>query len=123
MVRIEQKIAALVYIFDHRSVDYQIPAPEVLKFDRLLPSVLEKYSPTYSERLSNVAFTICYQVYLKNNPAATLEQFQEKFLTTAPGVAAYQEALNQASKKIKEKVSVEDIESLFVKDAAPSATE
>lgn len=113
MIRAEQKVVALVYIYDHLCVDFKIDVPDSLKFEKLLPSVLEKHAPSFSVRASNVAFTICHGVYKKQNPNSTLEDFQTKFLTTAEGVTAYQEALNQVGAKIKQKISVEDIESLY----------
>lgn len=112
-----QKIQALVHIFDLRNVDYFVDVPEILKFDKLLPSVLEQHMPPLSARISNVAFTVCYQVFLKNNPKGTLEDFQTSFLTTPAGVAAYQESLNLVGGKIKKDVTVEDIQSLYTKRA------
>lgn len=121
IVQAIQKIQALVQIFDLRCVDYHVDVPEILKFEKLLPSVLNQHMPSATARISNVAFTVCYHVYLKNNPSATLEDYQTKFLTTAAGVTAYQEALNLVSTKIKEKITVEDIEGLYKKDP-PSVT-
>lgn len=117
MIRAEQKVVALVYIYDHLCVDYKIDVPDSLKFEKLLPSVLEQYAPSFSVRASNVAFTICFNVYQKQNPDSTLEDFQTNFLTTAAGVTAYQEALNQVGAKIKQKITVEDIESLYRKQS------
>ena len=113
MMQAFQKLEALVYIYDHRSVDFHIDVPAVLKFEKLLPSVLEKYTPPLTARISNVAFTLCHQAYLKNNPKGSLEDFQGSFLTTPAGVTAYQEALNLVGDRIKKVLSVEDIEGLY----------
>lgn len=110
-----QKIQALVQIFDLRKVDYFVDVPEILKFQKLLPSVLQDHLPPFSVRVSNVAFTICYQVFLKNNPQGSLEDFQTQFLTTPAGIAAYQEALNLVGTKLTKEVTVEDIEGLYSK--------
>lgn len=112
-MKIEFRIAALVYIFDHRHLNYPLQAPEALKFNKLLPSVLKQHAPPLALRISNVAFSVCYQTFLKNNKGGTVEDFQTKFLTTAAGVAAYQEAMNQVAVKIKKEVTVDDINSLF----------
>jgi hypothetical protein len=117
-----QKVEALVYIFDHRSVDFFLDVPEFLKFDKLLPSVLEKYVPPFTARISNVAFTVCHHAYLKDNPEGTLEDFQTKFLTTPAGITAYQEALALVSSKVKKVLTVEDIQGMCVKrNAEPPA--
>ena len=118
-----QKIQALVQIYDLRCVDYVVDVPAFLKFDRLLPDVLQKYMPSYAQRVSNVAFTVCYQAFLKSNPSATLDQFQSEFLTTQPGVTAYQEALNLISPKVKQVLTVEDIEGLYAKPSSLPPTE
>jgi hypothetical protein len=114
-----QKIEALVYIFDHRCVDFYLDVPAFLKFDKLLPSVVEKYVPPLTARISNVAFTVCHRAYLKNNPEATLEQFQQNFLATPAGITAYQEALNLVGQKLKRTLTVEDIESMYKTPVAP----
>jgi hypothetical protein len=110
-----QKIKALVHIFDLRCVDYFVDVPEFLKFSKLMPDVLQKYMPSYTQRVSSVAFTVCYQAFLKTNPQATLEEFQASFLSSPAGITAYQEALNLISPKVKRDLSVEDIESLYSK--------
>lgn len=108
-----QKIQALVQIYDLRCVDYFVDVPEILKFDKLMPDVLQKYMPSYTQRVSSVAFSVCYQAFLKTNPQATLDDFQATFLTSPAGITAYQEALNLISPKVKEVLTTEDIESLY----------
>lgn len=108
-----QKIEALVYIFDHRAVNFHIDIPDSVKFEKILPSVLKEYQPAPVVRAANLAWTICYQAYQKSNPGKTLEDFKTNFVGTPAGVVAYQEALNQVSTKIKLDLTVEDLESLY----------
>jgi hypothetical protein len=109
----DKKLKALVHIFDHRCVDIFLAVPEILKFTSLSQATVDKYIDPISLRASSVAWTLCYLGYKKKNPNATDEEFRNSFTTNFEGVRAFQEALNLAGARMKEKITAEDLESLY----------
>lgn len=112
-MKASQKIEALVYFFDHRAVDLVLAIPDSVKFEKILPSVLKEHLPSPTVRAANLAWSVCYQAFLKSNPEKSIQDFQNNFVNTAAGLTAYQEALNQVSPKIKLNLTVEDLEGLY----------
>ena len=113
IMEIEKKICALVHIVDHHAVGLRITVPQNLQIEKLFPDVFEKYCPRFSVRVAAVAWTVCYNAWKQENAEGTMDQVREEFVGTFAGVAAYQEALNVVTPKLKRDVSVEDVEAIL----------
>lgn len=105
-------VGHLVYVRDQARLGISTNLPASLKFLKLKQSTLEKYCPTFLERVSKLSWDLCYVAFKQNNPTATLKDFRNKFVTTLAGHAAYKKAFDEIVQKLPAEVTLEELEKL-----------
>lgn len=108
-MEVKAKVKVLVTIFDHKTVEIPLQVPEFVKGFKLLPSVLEKYTPTFFERCEAVTYSILYINFLQRVPDGTKAQFFNQFMTTQIGFDSYKETFAYVSEKLKKTLEVSDV--------------
>ena len=116
-MEVKAKIKVLVTIFDHKTVEINLQVPEIVKGIKLLPSVLEKYTPPYFERCEAVTYSLLYINFLQLVPNGTKAQFFNQFIPTQTGFEAYKETFAYVSEKLKKTLEVSDVLSVLAESS------
>lgn len=112
-MEVKAKVKVLVTIFDHKTVEINLQVPEFVKGLRLLPSVLEKYTPPFFERCEAVTYSLLYINFLQRVPNGTKAQFFNQFMPTQTGIESYKETFAYVSEKLKKTLEVSDVLSVL----------
>lgn len=103
-----QKLEILIYLYDSAALQIKKKwNPSILngiKIPKEIPQI-----PTWAERITLAAWDICFLSYLKDHPNATFGEFKTNWIGTAPGIKAFQAALDYVAEKLEEDIKVDKL--------------
>lgn len=108
-MKTEEKVQKLILGYDLSSLGINWTLPEPIKDLKLSQDVLDKYSPSFLERVCHLAWLSCFENFKINYPDGTEEEFRANFLSKPAGFAVYQKAVQNLQSKIEKTVLLETL--------------
>lgn len=117
----EQKIGAIVFAYDLHTLGIFLDIPDEARSQNISVTILEKYAPSFLERVTKITMEACYHSYMQKNPESNFREFRLKFLGSRGGFEVYKQTLAKIEEKLIVKLDAATLEK-FCKDRNPNAT-
>lgn len=103
----KEKLETIVFVFDLQSLGIHVDLPAECKALKISDVLLDKYCPSFLERVSKMTMQVCFEAYKVKVPEATFKDFHTKFLNTKAGFEGYKQTMSSLNSKMVEKIEVE----------------